>query len=108
MKRSKIPVPTGKKKKQDGRLDSWLLASSSKDQTDKNFSTKEAKPDQNPLLKDKNQAEEDMVSTYCLSIDQTTKDQATKVQNESIENPKLNTDKVLPEIGESAHHPSQT
>ena len=43
MKRSKIPVPTAKKKK-DGRIDSWLQASSSKDQNDKNFSTKEAKP----------------------------------------------------------------
>ena len=42
MQRSKIPVPTAKKKK-NGRLDSWLLASSSKGQTD--FSTKEAKPD---------------------------------------------------------------
>ena len=43
MQRSKIPVPTAKKKK-NGRLDGWLQASSSKDQTDKNFSTKEAKP----------------------------------------------------------------
>ena len=100
MQRSKIPVPTAKKKK-NGRLDSWLQASSSKDQNDKNFSTKEAKPGQNPLLKDKNQTEKDMMSTYCLSIDQTTKD-----QSESIENPKLKKDKVFPEISESAHRPS--
>ena len=70
MKGSKIPVPTAKKKK-DGRIDSWLQASSSKDQNDKNFSTKEAKPGQNPLLKDKNQSEKDTVSNYCLSMDQT-------------------------------------
>ena len=59
------------------------------------------------MLKDKNQTEKDMMSTYCLSIDQTTKDQATKDQSESIENPKLKTNKVLPEIGEFAHHPSR-
>ena len=43
-----------------------------------------------------------MVPNYGLSIDQTTKD-----QSKSIENPKPKTDKVLPEIGESANHSSR-
>ena len=55
----------------------------------------------------KDQTTKDQTTKDQTTKDQTTKDHTTKDQSESIEKPKLTKEKLLPEIGESPHHPSQ-